>query len=179
MWRRWGTFIDELEKQIIIKKLLKWGNKKQNNFNIPCCILKKIKKNTCNIIIKILMIWSTVPEIHRAKHTEIGNFGSFLALLPPQKPQISKFWKMKKSATDIIILHMCTKHYNIWCTVPEIWSETDKFFYYFGSFFALSPPPDDPKHQNFEKNENPGDIFLLYIHVYHKWKNPWRYYPFT
>ena len=44
MWRRWGTpqnfflpFIDELEKQIIIKKkkkLLKWANKKQINFNI-------------------------------------------------------------------------------------------------------------------------------------------------
>ena len=41
MWRKWGTlqnfffaFIDELEKQIIIKKLLKWANKKQNNFNI-------------------------------------------------------------------------------------------------------------------------------------------------
>ena len=38
---RWSTpqnfflaFIDEFEKQLIIKKLLKWGNKKQNNFNI-------------------------------------------------------------------------------------------------------------------------------------------------
>ena len=28
------AFIDELEKQIIIKKLLMWANKKQNNFNI-------------------------------------------------------------------------------------------------------------------------------------------------
>ena len=42
MWRRWGTaqdfflaFIAELEKQLFIqKKLLKYGNKKQNNFNI-------------------------------------------------------------------------------------------------------------------------------------------------
>ena len=41
MWRRWGTpqnffsaLIDELEKQIIIKKLLKWAIKKQNNLNI-------------------------------------------------------------------------------------------------------------------------------------------------
>ena len=26
--------IDELEKQIFVKKLTKWANKKQNNFNI-------------------------------------------------------------------------------------------------------------------------------------------------
>ena len=41
MGRMWGTsqnfflaFTDELEKQIFIKKLLKWTNRKQNNFNI-------------------------------------------------------------------------------------------------------------------------------------------------
>ena len=41
MWRRWGTpqnfflaFIDELEKQIIIKKTVEVGQQKQNNFNI-------------------------------------------------------------------------------------------------------------------------------------------------
>ena len=47
MWERWGTpqnffltFINELEKQIIIKKLLKWANKKQNNFNIYHAVFK-------------------------------------------------------------------------------------------------------------------------------------------
>ena len=41
MGRRWDTpqnfflaFTDELEKQRFVKKLLKWANKKQNNFNI-------------------------------------------------------------------------------------------------------------------------------------------------
>ena len=41
MRRRWGipqnfflTFIDKLEKQLFIKKLLKWPNKKCKNFNI-------------------------------------------------------------------------------------------------------------------------------------------------
>ena len=41
MWRRWGTpqnfflaFIDDLEKQIIIKKTVEVAVKKQNNFNI-------------------------------------------------------------------------------------------------------------------------------------------------
>ena len=53
MWRRWGTpqnfclsFIDELEKQLFIKKLLKWANKKCKNLNIYNVVLKKIKKNT-------------------------------------------------------------------------------------------------------------------------------------
>ena len=55
MRRRWGTlqgfflaFTDDPEKQLIfIKKLLKWTNKKQNNFNIYHIALKsKIKKNT-------------------------------------------------------------------------------------------------------------------------------------
>ena len=41
MLRRWGTpqnfclaFIDELEKQLFIKQLLKWANKKCKIFNI-------------------------------------------------------------------------------------------------------------------------------------------------
>ena len=49
---------------------------------------------------------------YRAKHTEIGNIRSFFALLPPLKPQKSKFLKMKKTAGDIIILHMCIKNHN-------------------------------------------------------------------
>ena len=38
------AFIDDLEKQIIIEKLLKWANKRQNNFNIyNAAYLKKGK----------------------------------------------------------------------------------------------------------------------------------------
>ena len=58
------------------------------------------------------------------------NFRSFFALLPPKKPQKSKFSKMKKIAGDIIILHcyiMCNKKTTL--------------------------VPIDPKNQNFEKNE--------------------------
>ena len=39
----------------------------------------------------------------------------------------------------------------IWCTVPEIWSETDKIFCYFGPFFSLLLSPNDPEYQDFEK----------------------------
>ena len=61
--------------------------------------------------------------------------------------------------------------------VPEIQSETDRIFGHFGPFCTLLPPPtphpnppNDPENQNFEKKmkKMPGDIILLYIHVYHK-----------
>ena len=50
-------------KKYFFKKLLKWANKKQNNFNIyNVAFFKKNKeKHTC--VPKILMIWSTVPDI--------------------------------------------------------------------------------------------------------------------
>ena len=51
MWRKWGTrqnlclaFIDELEKQLFVKKLLKWANKKRKNFNVYNVVLKKKKR---------------------------------------------------------------------------------------------------------------------------------------
>ena len=55
MSRRWGTpphfflaFIDKLEEQIIIKKMLKWANKKKIILIFRMLhFLKKIKKNTC------------------------------------------------------------------------------------------------------------------------------------
>ena len=68
MWRRWGTpqnfflaFIDELEKQICIKKLLKWNNKKKKILIFTMLDLKK-KKKPGDIIIKI-SIWSTAFDI--------------------------------------------------------------------------------------------------------------------
>ena len=68
---------------------------------------------------------------------------------------------MKKFAGDIIILHMCTKNHNIWCTVPEIWSETDIIFGHSGPFFVLLPTMD-LENQNFEKmKKKHGNIFIL------------------
>ena len=105
---------------------MKWANKKQNNFNIfnVAFFQKNIKKNTCRYHYQNIddsMIWSTVSDIW-GKHTEIGNFRSFFALLPPSKtPKIT------------IILFK----------VPEIQSETDKSFCHsgpFGPFFPLLPP---------------------------------------
>ena len=84
---------------------------------------------------------------------------------------------MKKFTGGTIILDMQTKNHNHMITVPKIQSETDIIFCHFGPFFALlSPPPSLPLHPNdlkiqkskFCMKKMPGDIILLYIHVYHK-----------
>ena len=46
------------------------------------------------------------------------------------------------------------------CMKNEIWSATDRIFYFRPVFVLL--PPNNPKNQNFEKNEkNPRDIIIL------------------
>ena len=52
--------------------------------------------------------------------------------------------------------------------VPEIWSETDKIFCHFGSFYDLlpPPPPNDPENQNFEK-KNEKNAYMCTINVGH------------
>ena len=98
---------------------------------------------------------------------------------------------MKKFAGDIIILYMCTKNHNIWCTVaeirsetyifchfeqffallltiirsmvPETWSVTDTNFGQFRPFFAILPSINQ-KNQNFEKmKKTSGDITILHL----------------
>ena len=66
---------------------------------------------------------------------------------------------MKKFAGYIIILHTGTKNHNTWCIVPETWSETDMILCHWAMFcpFTNTPSPlplNNPKIQNFEKNEN-------------------------
>ena len=63
--------------------------------------------------------------------------GYFLPFYPTNDPKNQNFDKMKKTPDDII-LHRCTKDENHMMYVPEIWSATDRIFY-FGPFFALLP----------------------------------------
>ena len=51
-----------------------------------------------------------------------------------------------------------------WCMVPEILSATDRFFWRFGSLFALLPSKN-PKNQNFEKIEKSLEILSFYTSV--------------
>ena len=57
-----------------------------------------------------MIICYTVPEIwHVTDVIVIFHSGLFFALLQPKK---KNFKKTKKTPGDIIILHMCTKHYD-------------------------------------------------------------------
>ena len=46
--------------------------------------------------------------------------------------------------------------------VPKIWSMTDRIICHFGPFFALLPPPKNPKNQNFEKMKKNCDVIILH-----------------
>ena len=91
------------------------------------------------------IIWCMVPEIWSATD-KICHSGLCFAHLPPYGPRKSIFWKNENKPEDNI-LQMCTINDSHMCTVPEIWSATDKIFYHFGLLFVLSynhPPPLPP-----------------------------------
>ena len=124
MWRKWGTpqnfffaFIDELEKQIIIKKLLKWANKKQNNFNIyNVAFKKKIKKNTCRYHYQNLndMIYSSWDiELNILKLVISGHFLPFYPLKTP-KIKILKNKKISWRYHHFTHVYQKSQSHDVW-----------------------------------------------------------------
>ena len=105
MCRRWGTpqnFTPQ-KKQLLIKKLMKWG-KKCKNFNINV-VFFKIEKHTWRYGFTHVYLKSWWYDLQflriRVWHTKIGNYGSaFTFLTPtPHPAKISKnqnFEKIKK-----------------------------------------------------------------------------------
>ena len=80
-------------------------------------------------------------KVQRTKFFVI--LGHFLPFDPPDNPKNQDFEKIRKTARDIIILHLCTTNdnhmmYGSW----DMWqtSVTDIIFCHFGSFFAPLPP---------------------------------------
>ena len=58
-------------------------------------------------------IWSMVPGIYKAWWTEsFVILGHFLHFDPPSNLKNQNFEKMKNTAADIIILHLCTTNDN-------------------------------------------------------------------
>ena len=163
MWRRWGTpqnfflaFIDELKKQIICKKTVKWANKKQNNFNIyiQCYIFFfKKKKNTCRYHYQSLddIIYRSSDIEHNILKLVI--LGYFLPFYPPKNSINQNFEKMK-NFTGKTFTHVYQKNYNHVQFLRYRVRQTISC--HFGSFCALLT--------KFWKMKNE--------------KNAWRYYPF-
>ena len=88
------------------------NNPKNQNFEI-------MKKTTGVIIISQKCTKNHDQMLHcsRDKTCDECNFfyyfGLFFALLSPKRPKKSNFKTMKKTPGDIIILHICTKNYDL------------------------------------------------------------------
>ena len=130
MWRRWGTpqnfcltFIAELQKKpdYLLKKVLKWVNKKYKILILTCSILKNKERKTLGDII-ILRVW----------HTGIRNYGSFFILLHPIPKNPQNCWRYHH------FTHVCQKPqsygYGSWVTLCE-----REFFVILGHFFPFIP----------------------------------------
>ena len=90
-----------LKNKYLLKKLLKWVNKKQNNFNIYNAALKKKKRKTPGVILLHLctkhlddMIYSSW-DIKRDR-LKLENLGHFLPFYHPKNQNNQNFEKMKK-----------------------------------------------------------------------------------
>ena len=106
---------------------------------------------------------------NRAKQTQIGNFRSFFPFNPLKTPKI-KILKNEK---------ICWRYHHFTYVDQNSQSYDVRFLRYrvrqtknfviLDHFLAFYLPPNDLEYQNFEKMKKiPGDIILLYIHVYHK-----------
>ena len=101
--------------------------------------------------------------------TELGNYGSFFALLPSpalKNPKNQNFEKMKKIAVFIIILRMCTKNYDqmmygSWDMVRDGWTDerTEKVTYRGGC------PPKNGRctKRNFRQIKNLRSEFICHF----------------
>ena len=69
-------------------------------------------------------------------------------------------------------VHQKSQSYDV-CFLRHRVTQTE-FFFHFEPFFALLPPPhpNEPRNQIcWKKKKILGDIILLYIHAYHKWRS--------
>ena len=162
--------IDELEKQIIIKKLLNWANKKQNDFiiyKVALFWLKKIKKNTCRYHDMIYSSWDIEQNI-----LKLVILGHFFPFYPFKNPKNQNFVKWK-NLLEISSFYTCVPKITfIWCTVPEIRSETDNFLSFSAIFYLFTTIPNPlmiPKIKILEEKwKKCLEILSFYTYVYHK-----------
>ena len=132
--------VRNLTNNYLLKKLLKWPNKKCKNFNIYNVVfILKNEENHLEISLfytcvpQILMIWSTFPEIWSMTD---WNWQFWVVFCPFTTPEISEFWKNKKKTARDVVLHMCTK-ITIMFSEIQRWKE---FFIILGHFLPFNPP---------------------------------------
>ena len=139
-WWIWKT-------NIYYQKLLKWANKKQNNFDIYKASFFFFLRNPPGDIIILHLCTKHLDDIiysswdaERDK-LKLVFLGHFFPFYPLKNPKNQNFENKKKIAGDIIILHMFTKNHNYmmsgsWDTE---WDKQD--FLSFWAIFDLLLPP--------------------------------------
>ena len=135
----WQLMVN-LKSKYLLKKLLKWANKKQNNFNIYN-VTFFLKKNFTPVYQKSQ--WHDLQFLKfRAWQTEISNFRSLFTLLSAWKPKKLKFFKKEKNCWRY---HHFTNVYqkSQWYDIQFLRNGVRQtlFFCHFGPFFALYPLP--------------------------------------
>ena len=87
---------------------------------------------------KMMIIYYIVPYIWCVTDVIISHFGPFFALFPPNSPKIQNLTKMKKTPSDIIILHKCTKKHDhtLYCSWDMACARCNCYF----SFWAFVCP---------------------------------------
>ena len=163
------AFIDELENNYLLKKLLKWANK-----NVRMLIRKieyfqkKIKKSTT---VSQKSWWYDLQFLwYRVWQTEIGNYLSFLPFyLPPhlktQKITILKKQKKLLEISSFSHLYQKPQSYEVWFLRRRV--RQTKSFVILGHFLPFYPP-NNPQNQNFEKMKKSTSGYHYFTQVYQK-----------
>ena len=154
MCRRWGkpqnfclAFTDELEKQLLIKKLMK-GAKKNVRILISMLYFFKIEKHTWrhDFTHVYLNSWWYDQQFLRIRvwQAKIGNYVWVFALLTPtscpaKSPKNQNFEKMKK-LLEISFYTCAPKTTIIWGTFSEIEWDTQIFLSFWAILALLTPP---------------------------------------
>ena len=107
----------------------------------------------------------TVPEVVRHGCNCYLSFWTYFCLFTPitaWKMKISK--KMKKTPSDVIILHMRTKNYDhmVYCSWDMARDRCNCYFSFWAIFCPFTPVTC-PKNQNFKKKKKPGDFIILHM----------------
>ena len=105
---------------------------------------EKIKKNTWRFHYITLVYQKSWYDLQlmrygvwQIKLAMLGHFFPFVLSLKTKKIRILRKWK---TLLEIPSFHRCVSKITIiWCKNPEIWSNTNIIFCYFGTFFALLP----------------------------------------
>ena len=166
MWRNISVWylLMNLKNNYFFKKLLIWANIKCKNFNIYNKTLNRYQE----ITLMYQKSWWNDLQLLRYKvwQTEIGNYGSFFALLPPPRPLPPKnpknqnFEKMKKIAGDTIILQKCIKNRNHEIGFLRYGTQQTEFFVILNHFLPFYPP-NNPENQNFEKMKKMSRYIII------------------